>query len=61
VSSGGLRIINNKFLGGSIPIYVVPGMGVRTTGILLVTGNSMDWYEAVGVYVYTAGSRDRTA
>jgi hypothetical protein len=44
VSSGGLRVLNNKFRGGGIPINVVPGLGVRTTGILLVTGNSFDWY-----------------
>jgi hypothetical protein len=55
VSGGGLRVINNKFLGGSIPINVVPGPDVHTTGILLVTGNSLDWYESAGVQVYTAG------
>jgi hypothetical protein len=56
VSSGGLRVINNKFLSGRVPISIVPGSDVRTTGILLVTGNSLDWYEVAGVEVHTSGT-----
>jgi hypothetical protein len=40
-SSGGLRIVGNKFLRGAAHLFIMPGPGIETND-LLVVGNSME-------------------
>ena len=53
VSSGGLRVTNTKFLGGHTSINLSPAAGVTTTGIFMVTGSSIDWYEYAAIRIHT--------
>lgn len=56
LSSGGLRIVNNKGLGFKKFYHGFPGTGVLTSD-LIVTGNSVEGYTEGGVYLESNGGQ----
>lgn len=55
VSSGGLKIANNKFIGWGIPINIAPADGVDTSD-LIVNGNSIEGYAGPAIQVAAPGT-----
>lgn len=56
LSSGGLRVVNNKFLGFKRAYHGQPGVGVQTSD-LIVVGNSLEGYTEGGVYLESGGGQ----
>jgi hypothetical protein len=55
VSSGGLKIANNKFIGWSTPINIAPADGVDTSDTI-INGNSIEGYGATAIQAAAAGA-----